>query len=703
MHGDMEAAGGGNVVHGPVANMISVNAAHGGITITAPDGAAVPVPQQWPLAASDFENQVTSLESLSSPSPPGPVLNLITGPPGTGKSALALHWGNLVTDRFPDGRIYLDLRGHDPERAIHPHEALGYLLASLGVDPALVPGNTDQRAAFWRSRSFSRRLLILLDNAADNDQVTPMLSTGPGTVTVVTSRDALSELALLIGSRTTPVDLLTPEYATSLLRRMIEPRRGPVDERDLAELARRCGYLQLALRVAAQRLLKSPLLTVAELVGELQGRARILGPVRAVFDGSYRTLRPATARLFRLLGVAPGSDLSTGAITALADADSVTVREQIEELWSGHLLAPGRPGRYMVHDLLQAYAAEIAASEPYQEESDAGLDRLGQWYARTVGAAAQALGSEQRFASASGAAPMPDFSSGAQAQQWYAVEEANLSVMVGTLTERRLDRTATELCFALVEVHQFLNAAPWVDTARTGLELATQSDDILLRAWFLESWGKALAQTGLLDEALREHEAALALRRAAGDARAQARSLNAIGLVHLRAGRWAQAEALFTECMRLAEAHQDDDFQTFALMNLGHVMLRQAEDDWQSGSRASFGRALVLLDAALDRIQSEQQPFYRVDALQDRAGALLGLGHHVEARDCAMEAADLARQSGTPLVLASALRSLAQVKLTLGDQAGADIDLTESLDLYRLIGDTVREAEVRAQRDSLTR
>lgn len=702
MHGGEEAAGGGNVVHGPVTNLISVNAAHGGISIAAPDTLAVPVPQQWPPAARNFENQVTSLESLSSPNPPGPVLNLIVGSPGTGKSALALHWGNLVTDRFPDGRIYLDLRGHDPERAIDPHEALGYLLASLGVDPALVPSDTDQRAAFWRSRSFSRRLLVLLDNAADSDQVAPLLSTGPETVTVVTSRNALSELVLLAGTRTTAVDLLAPDYATALLRRMIEPRRGPVDERDLAELARRCGYLQLALRVAVQRLLKSPLLTVAELVEELQGRARILGPVRAVFDGSYRSLRPATARLFRLLGAAPGSDLSTGAITALADADSATVRAQIEELWSGHLLAPGRPGRYVVHDLLQAYAAEIAASELYQEESDAGLDRLGQWYARTVGTAAQALGSEQGFAPATGAARVPGFSSGAEAQRWYAVEEANLSVLVGALTARGLDHTAAELCFALVEVHQFLNAASWVDTARTGLELATRSDDTLLRAWFLESWGKALAQTGLQDEALRKHESALALRQEAGDAPAEARSLNAIGLVHLRARRWEQAEAFFTECLRLAEEHQDGDFQTFALMNLGHVTLRQAETAEQSGSPADFGRGLALLDTALGRLQAEQQPFYRVNALYDRADALLGLGRPDEARDCAAEAAALARRSGTPLVLASALRSLALVKLALGDHAGADTDLTESLELFRVLGDTVREAEVRAQREALT-
>ena len=700
MHGGEEAAAGGNTVHGPVTNLISVNAAHGGITIASQDGPAVPVPQQWPPAASDFENQVTSLESLNSPSPPGPVLNLIIGSPGTGKSALALHWGNLVTDRFPDGRIYLDLRGHDPERAIDPHEALGYLLASLGADPALIPGDTDQRAAFWRSRSFSRRLLVLLDNAADSDQVVPLLSTGPGTVTVVTSRNALSELALLAGTRTTAVDLLAPDYATALLRRMIEPRRGPVDQRDLAELARRCGYLQLALRVAVQRLLKSPLLTVAELAGELQGRARILGPVRAVFDGSYRTLRPATARLFRLLGVAPGSDLSTGAITALADTDPATVREQIEELWSGHLLAPGRPGRYVVHDLLQAYAAEIAASELYQEESDAGLDRLGLWYARTVSAAAQALGSEQRFTPASGTTRASAFASGAEAQQWYSVEEANLSVMVGALTARGLNRTAVQLCFALVEVHQFLNAAPWIDTARTGLELAVQSNDTLLRAWFLESWGKALAQTGLLDEALHKHETALALRREAGDAPAQARSLNAIGLVHLRARRWEQAEALFTECLRLAETHQDDDFQTFALMNLGHVTLRQAE---QTGSGTDFGRALALLDTALGRFQPDQQPFYRVNAERDRTGALLGLGRPDEALDCAAEAADLARRSSTPLGLASALRSLAQVKLALGDHAGADTDLTESLELFRVLGDTVREAEVRAQRDGLTR
>jgi tetratricopeptide (TPR) repeat protein len=151
----------------------------------------------------------------------------------------------------------------------------------------------------------------------------------------------------------------------------------------------------------------------------------------------------------------------------------------------------------------------------------------------------------------------------------------------------------------------------------------------------------------------------------------------------------------------MAGAHQDDDFQTFALMNLGHVTLRQAELGEQGLSHSRFARALSLLDAALDRIP-EQRPFYRINALHDRASTLLGLGRPDQARTCAVEAVDLARNSGTPLILASALRSLAEIKLALDDHDGAYADLTESLELFHVLGDTVREAEVSAQRDSLT-
>jgi hypothetical protein len=183
--------GGDSIVHGDVTNLIHVVTSNGGINLPT-DSIRTPAPQQLPPEPDNFENQAAALQALDSPGPSGPTLHLLIGPPGSGKSATTLHWANVAARRFPGGRIYLDLRGNDPHKALDPHEALWFLLTSLGADPATVPADTDQRASFWRTHSFSRELLILLDNAADSDQIKPLLSTGPATVTLVTGRDALN-------------------------------------------------------------------------------------------------------------------------------------------------------------------------------------------------------------------------------------------------------------------------------------------------------------------------------------------------------------------------------------------------------------------------------------------------------------------------------------------------------------------------------
>jgi hypothetical protein len=435
----------GTVIHGQVTNLINVGTVNDGFAF--PSGApSLPPPQQLPPALDEFENQAAALNSLRTPRADGPILHLVVGPPGAGKSALTLHWANLDTDRFPDGRIYLDLRGHNPDEALSPGTALGFLLSSLVATPSAVPADLEHRVALWRTLTFNRKLLIVLDNAAASEQVKLLTATGPGTVTAVTSRDNLSELAEQRGAHVTRVDILAPDYSISLLRRLIAARHGTVDDRSLRELAELCGHLQLALRVAARRLAKSPVLTVDDFIDELRESGRILGPVRALFDSVYQNLPPATARLFRLLGVAPGSDLSLEAIIALAGVGRAEVRDQIEELHAGNLIAPGRAGRFVMHDLLHAYSAELAADTRHRGEADAALDRLARWYTKSAQAAAYAIGSEQPVDSSADAG-RTQFASGAAAQQWYGMEEPNLGIMVKALTSHQLTSSAVTLSF----------------------------------------------------------------------------------------------------------------------------------------------------------------------------------------------------------------------------------------------------------------
>jgi tetratricopeptide (TPR) repeat protein len=689
---------GRSTVHGNVTNLIHVEHAHGDVNLRHAGSGRAHVPQQLPPEPANYENQFAVLESLSAPAPDGPTVHILTGLPGSGKSATALHWANMVTDRFPDGRVYLDLRGHDRDRALDPHEALGFLITSLGGDAATLPTDTAQRAAVWRAISHDRRLLILLDNAVDDEQIRPLLSLGPDTVTLVTSRNAidLSDVGG-VSVRDSQVEPLELDYAVALLRGLVEPRRGPTDEGDLRELARLCGRLQLALRVAGQRLIRSPLLTVAELVEELKEHSGILDPVRRVFESSYRELRADTAALFRLLGMAPGSDISHGSIAALSGGSSRQVRERIDELLTSHLLSIGRPGRYVIHDLLQAYAAELVAMPDHRDEASAALDRLGQWYTSTATACAYALGSEVTPT----ASATPGFESDRAATEWYGVEEPNLAIMIRSLIDRGLTTRALQLCAITVELYAFHAASPWLDTARTGLALAEAASDITARAWFLEYLGKAQRSRGALDAALTAHQESHALRLQAGDQHGQVRSLNALGLVHLRAGSYEQAEAAFGQCRDLAHTLGDVAFETYAAANLGHVALVRAASAPPADRQAQYQRALDFLDAARAGLDAERQRIYLGNVLHDRAEALIELGRRAEAREGAAAAVTLGRELGNAPLLVPALMVQARVKAAEGDAAGAREDLAEALDRVGTLGDPDAEAAVRARLTAL--
>lgn len=232
----------------PVPGNLGHEANEGRGGMTAEDDGDGPETQQLPPEASEFHHHHAILAALSGHPQDRPQVEVIVGPPGVGKSALAAHWANLVGDRFKDGRIYLDLRGAGQGRPLTDPEAFSALFTSLEYDPAALPADPERLAALWRTATHERSLLVLLDNAADARQVVRLLPNGPRTTTLITSRNALTELSALSGVRTTRLTLLEPDDAVSLLRRLIEPTRGPVDHHELAELGarRRRGEAELA-------------------------------------------------------------------------------------------------------------------------------------------------------------------------------------------------------------------------------------------------------------------------------------------------------------------------------------------------------------------------------------------------------------------------------------------------------------------------
>ncbi|BCL12355.1 hypothetical protein GCM10017556_00940 [Micromonospora sagamiensis] len=347
---------------------------------TARSGPPGAPPRQLPADVAGFtgrEEALRRLDALLRIEPgdgTGPTtIAAIVGPAGVGKTALAVYWAHRAAHRFPDGQLHVDLRGFDPGEALRPAEALRGLLTALGVPPGCLPASTDERAALFRSRSAGRRMLVLLDNARDADQVRPLLP-GAGTCAVlVTSRTQLSGLIATEGAHPIVVDALTSAEARQMLARRLGAHRTAAEPEAVAEIVEHCARLPLALAVVAARAALRPgfpLIRFAIELRETRGGLDALSggdaraDLRRAFSWSTRALSPSAARLFRLLATHPGPELSTVAVASLAALPRDEVRVPLAELADAHLVVEHAPDRYTCHDLLRAHAAEIARALP---------------------------------------------------------------------------------------------------------------------------------------------------------------------------------------------------------------------------------------------------------------------------------------------------------------------------------------------------
>jgi hypothetical protein len=361
---------------------------------------ATPVPRQLPVPPRLYTGRARELAELDTvwhAHRTGAMVAVIAGSAGTGKTALALHWAHRSRDRFPHGQLYLNLHGHDAEGPVTAEQALSRLLQAMDVPAGRMPHGLDERAALYRSLLAQRRMFLLLDNAADTEQVRPLLPAGPNNMVIVTSRGHLSGLVARDGAHRITLDVLPDDEATELLRRGIGADR--VDDAVATALARQCANLPLALRIAADRVAGHPR-SAATLVDELSVHTDRLDvlvtdddttAVRTVFSWSYRSLPPDAGRIFRLLGLLPGPDISAAAVAALAGTTLPEARRLLDVLADQHLVEETATGRYRQHDLLRAYAAERGAAEDGAAERAAAVRRLANWYLHTANAAGRPL------------------------------------------------------------------------------------------------------------------------------------------------------------------------------------------------------------------------------------------------------------------------------------------------------------------------
>ena len=484
-----------------------------------------PVPAQLPASVAGFtgrRRELAELDTRLDVDEPGGavVISAVSGTAGIGKTALAVEWAHRAADRYPDGQLYANLRGFDPRRPpVEPSVVLRGFLEGLGVATPRIPDDLDAQSALLRSLLANRRVLLLLDNARDAEQVRPLLPGSSRCLAIVTSRNRLGSLAALEGARLVPLDLLGEAEARELLARRLGRDRVETDAA-VDEIIDWCGGLPLALAVVAGRAAARPYLPLASVVAELAGAASRLDAIRgeddatdlrAVFLCSYNALSPGAAQVLRQIGVHPGPDLSAAAALSLSGLEPAACAAALSELVAGSLVSEPVPGRYAVHDLLRAFALERL--EASCDDVALVRQRLLDHYLRTAHAGALLMGPLMESITlpepAAGVRP-EHLGDDEAAARWFRSERAVLLGAVGDAAVQGFPRHAWQLAWCLdTHLHR---AGQWSDQVRmhtAAARAASAAGEVvgaasclrfLARAqWMLEDWpaAEAAAQQAL--------------------------------------------------------------------------------------------------------------------------------------------------------------------------------------------------------------
>jgi tetratricopeptide (TPR) repeat protein len=648
-----------------------------------PGAPGVPVPAQLPLDPQGFAGRQDELRAMLAMLPPArrpragdsvPVF-VISGTAGVGKTALAVRFGREVAKRFPGGQLYVNLRGLDPGRPpMEPGEALWHLLAGLGVPPHRSNIAVEERAAMYRSLVDGKRILVVLDNATSAAQVRPLLPGSPGCLVVVTSRNELAGLVAAEGAALITLDVLSHAEAREMLACRLGRDRIAAEPEPADEIIEECARLPLALSIAVGRAAgraKQPLADVAAELRDAKGRLDALEAgdpatdMRAVLSWSYDQLSEPAARMFRLLGLHPGPDISLPAAASLAGIPRAEAGAALRELTQTHMVAEHVPGRFAFHSLLRDYAADLAERSDSEADRRTAAHRMLDYYLHT------AMAAYQQFSPARAplrlAAPQPGVLPGEvtdkdQAGAWFDAEYPVLLTLIAYADTHDFDAHGWQIPWAL---GPFFSRRGWwrtyVSSQETALRAAQRLGDPLAQAHAHYMLGHAQANVDDHEAADTNVRHALDLFRQLGDQANEAVVLNGLSAMLEKQERYPEALAVALDALRMLKAAG----YWWAQGNLENTV------GWLYAHLGQYDQALTHCQRSLSLHRESGNRGGTADTLDSMGFIYRNLGDLTQAKAYYRQALDGYREIGAPFGQGNTLITLGDVMVAEGDYHGA--------------------------------
>jgi DNA-binding SARP family transcriptional activator/tetratricopeptide (TPR) repeat protein/transcriptional regulator with XRE-family HTH domain len=659
---------------------------------------AVPTPAQLPAEPFVFVGRREQLELLDAAvTEYRSGLIVLTGMGGLGKTVLALRWAHRVLDLFPDGQLYVDLRGHSGTESVRPHAALTGFLTALGVPPSQVPEDVAQAAALYRSLLTGKRVLVLLDNAGRADQIRPLLPAG-GSVVLVTSRQRMTGLVARDGARVISLDALSSPEALALLESMVGTPRAAREPQAAAELIELCARLPLALSIAAANLAARPQMSLAgyadamkrDRLDALESADDPEGAVRAAFALSVDALPPPEARMFRLLGAVPGFDVAVGTAAAVAGISRPRAAQALNRLADRHLLQEHGADRFAMHDLIRLFAAELADGETEGAEGAEGpentdgaeaadaIARLAEHHLAHLEAVADVLYPHLLHLPSHGgrtslpADDVPAFADAAAALAWIDAEQANLVALIPHLVSQGHVGPAWELADLMTGYFMMrAGTADWAAVAHAARAAARLGDDPRALASAELSTAMVEFSQGRHDSASRRFSRTAMVAEQAGWTECQAVALNNLGMALWTAGRAQEAVTALEQALHLHRTCGRAAGEAVSMANLGaaHIdrgtLMDPAEPDDARDQRLAAAKALLTEALAMHRHIGDRRN--EADTLTRLAQAHRDGGDLATALELAREAMAAARSAEDLRFEATAEGMAATLSARLGD------------------------------------
>ncbi|MFH9944549.1 BTAD domain-containing putative transcriptional regulator [Streptomyces murinus] len=666
---------------------------------------AVTVPAQLPPLALGFvgrDDVVGRIETMLPPASDrtGVPVVVLSGAPGVGKTALAVWLGSRVRGAFPDGQLYVNLRGYEQGGAdtqLPPDQVLSQFLRSLGVPADEIPVDPVEQANLYRSKLTGKSVLVVLDNASSVEQVLPLIPGDPGCSVLITSRRQLRSLAVTHGAQVIRVGTLSERESAELVTGMMRQAAVAIEPDVVREVAALCSYLPLALRIAAANLIGAPGGQTEDYLESLRRGNRLAAlsvdgdttsAVSTAIALSYDALTPDDRAIFRLAGLFPGSDFTPAAVSVLADISEAQARTGLSRLETASLLQQPAPGRYQFHDLLREYARDRALVEHGAGERAEALQRLGQWYLAGACAAADVLYSEfVRLAQPErpkATFAVPQFPNESHATAWLLAERRNLMVCVrhfGTHGPHYLSWHLADAMRGFFWTGKY--RTEWRETTSVGLSAAETLHDERGIAAMHRSLANLHNTLGDYELAIAHQEKSLALHDKLGMPEEVAATLNNMSLAHLSLGRGAQAKEAAQRALDAAHTIPSPRLEATTQGLLGFI-------HWTQGDMA---RATECLTASLATAGDLGLHHISSYSLRNLGLVCQATGELAEARSCFTRALKVSESIDSSYDRSISLYGLALVDLDIGRHESAFDSAQRALSSFQECGDRTYEVE----------